>query len=56
MKDFRNDDMQNFVLMICNFFEIDDIHGFAVILFSEVCIIFRRLLIASRITAKEISK
>ena len=27
----RLDDIQNFVLMICNFCEIDDIHGFAVI-------------------------
>ncbi len=32
---FRNDDIQDFVLMICNFFEIDDIHGFAVILGNE---------------------
>ena len=28
---FRNDDIQNFVLIICNFFEIGDIPGFAVI-------------------------
>ena len=28
---FRNDDIQNFVLMICNSCGIDDIHGFAVI-------------------------
>ena len=28
----RLDDIQDFVLMICNFFEIDDIHGYAVIL------------------------
>ena len=28
---FRNDDIQDSVLMICNFFKIDDIHGFAVI-------------------------
>ena len=27
---FRNDEMQDFVLMKCNFFEIDDMHGFAV--------------------------
>jgi len=29
---FRNDDIQNFVLMICNSCGIDDIHGYAVIL------------------------
>ncbi len=28
---FRNDDIQNFVLMICNSCGIDDMHGFAVI-------------------------
>ena len=28
---FHNDDIQSFALVICNFFEIDDIHGFAVI-------------------------
>ena len=26
---FATDDIQNFVLMICNFLEIDDVHGFA---------------------------
>ena len=31
IKSFRNDDIQNFVLMICNFFEIDDMHTFGVI-------------------------
>ena len=36
---FRNDDMQHFVLMICNFFKIDDMQGFALILFSLCCII-----------------
>ena len=30
-KNFRNDDIQNFVLMIYNSFRIDDIQGFALI-------------------------
>ena len=29
---FRNDDIQSVALMVYNFYEIDDIHGYAVIL------------------------
>ena len=35
---FRNDDIQNFVLIICNFFEIDDIQGSALIFYVNLTV------------------
>ena len=37
IKNFRNDDIQNFVLMICNSYGIDDIQRQAVDLFPLLC-------------------
>ena len=48
---FRNDDIQHFVLMICNSFEIDDIQGFALISFMKSTIISsKEVVICQRIT------